>query len=74
MTKGDEFRANAVDCMRLAGAVGDSVTRMVLVQMADAWLRLADHVDLGKLYAPRELDSNGGASGEIVTGKPGSDC
>ncbi len=61
MSKGEEFRANAVDCMRLAGAVTDSVTRLVLLQMASAWRRLADHVDLGKLYEPGEPESSNGS-------------
>jgi hypothetical protein len=52
MTKSDEFRANAVDCMKLAAAVNDSTARLLFVQMADGWLRLADHVELGKQYEP----------------------
>jgi hypothetical protein len=54
MSKSDEYRANAVDCMRLSAVVGDSVTKLLFVQMADAWLRLADHAELGKLYEPRD--------------------
>ena len=62
MSKSDEYRANAVDCMRLSAVVGDSVTKLLFVQMADAWLRLADHAELGKLYEPR--DSSAGPSAQ----------
>jgi hypothetical protein len=61
MSKSDEYRANAVDCMRLSAVVGDSVTRLLFVQMADAWLRLADHAELGKQYEPRESSAGSSA-------------
>ena len=50
MTKSVEYRANAVDCMRLAAAVTDPETKPVFIQMAEAWLRLADYVELHKRY------------------------
>jgi hypothetical protein len=64
MSKSDEYRANAVDCMRLSAVVGDSVTRLLFVQMADAWLRLADHAQLGKLYEPRDGSAGPSAQDE----------
>jgi hypothetical protein len=64
MSKSDEYRANAVDCMRLSAVVGDSITRLLFVQMADAWLRLADHAQLGKLYEPREGSAGPSAQDE----------
>jgi hypothetical protein len=54
MTKSDTYRANALDCMKLAAAIGDATTKLLFVQMADAWLRLADHVELAKPYQPAD--------------------
>ncbi len=52
MNKGnsDAYRANAADCMKLAALANGSTTRLVFLNMAKAWLRLADHAELSKRY------------------------
>ncbi len=42
MTNEDRYRALALDCTRLAGAIGDPQSRLALLEMAQAWLKLAD--------------------------------
>ena len=39
------YRANAVACAELAEAVNDPYARLVLLNMAEGWLRLADYVE-----------------------------
>jgi hypothetical protein len=46
MSKCDEYRATAADCMKLAAVVNDPTARLVFLTMAGAWLRLADRVAL----------------------------
>jgi hypothetical protein len=45
MTKSQEYRANAVDCAKLAMVVSDPDSKLVLAKMAEAWVRLADYLD-----------------------------
>jgi hypothetical protein len=39
----DRYRALALDCTRLAAVIGDPQSRLALLEMAQAWLKLADH-------------------------------
>lgn len=48
MSRRDDYRGNAANCMKLAAVVNDPPTRLVFLNMAAAWLRLADYVALGK--------------------------
>jgi hypothetical protein len=52
--KSAEYRANAADCMKLAAAANGSETKLIFLNMAEAWLRLADHAELGKRYQTDE--------------------
>ena len=40
----DAYRANAEACAKLAETVSDAHAKAVLLNMAEAWLRLADYV------------------------------
>jgi hypothetical protein len=48
--KSAEYRANAADCIKLAGAANGSETKLIFLKMAEAWLRLADRIEFGKPY------------------------
>jgi hypothetical protein len=63
ISKVDEFRAYAVDCMRLAATISDPTRKLSMVQMAEAWNRLANHVELAKDYLSEDVAVAGGASG-----------
>ncbi|HEY2230832.1 MAG TPA: hypothetical protein VGI22_24460 [Xanthobacteraceae bacterium] len=43
--KSDAYRANALACAELAEAVNDPYAKLVLLNMAEGWLRLADYVE-----------------------------
>ena len=45
MNSSDAYRANAEACAKLAKAVNDPYDKVVLLNMAEAWLRLADYVE-----------------------------
>jgi hypothetical protein len=42
LTKSDEFRERAGECVKLAAAATDEKARAALMHMADAWVRLAE--------------------------------
>lgn len=42
----DAYRAKAEACAKLADKIADPRNKVVLLTMAEAWLRLADHVEL----------------------------
>ena len=44
MNNSDAYRANASACARLADEINDLPDKLVLLNMAEAWLRLADYV------------------------------
>ena len=44
-TRSDGYRASAIECAALAEVVENPRTKAALLIMAEAWLRLADHVD-----------------------------
>ena len=46
MNNCDAYRANAEACAKLAEAVSDPRSKVVLLNMAEAWLRLANYVEL----------------------------
>jgi hypothetical protein len=52
MTNCVAYRANAEACAKLAETVSDPHAKAVLLNMAEAWLRLADYV------ARRDQDVN----------------
>jgi len=39
----DEYRQNAIDCLRLARSTPIASDRTILVDMAHTWRRLAEH-------------------------------
>ena len=45
MNSSDAYRANAHACVKLAEAVNDPYDKVILLNMAEAWLRLADYVE-----------------------------
>lgn len=45
MNNSDVYRANAEACAKLAEAVNDPYDKVVLLNIAEAWLRLADYVE-----------------------------
>ena len=57
----DRYRAYASDCLRLGGTISDPTSKAVLLDMARAWVRLAEQaqknsqVDLVYESPPRPL-------------------
>ncbi len=45
MNNSDAYRANALASAKLAEAVDDPYDKVLLLNMAEAWLRLADYVE-----------------------------
>jgi hypothetical protein len=45
MNNSEVYRANATDCCKLAEVINDLPDKLVLLNMAEAWLRLADYVE-----------------------------
>ena len=45
MNNSDAYRANAKACAKLAEVINDLPDKLVLLNMAEAWLRLADYVE-----------------------------
>jgi hypothetical protein len=41
----NEYRANAKACAQLAEIVSDPYAQLLLLNMAESWLRLADYVE-----------------------------
>ena len=46
MNNSEVYRANAEACAELAETVDGPYTKLVLLNMAEGWLRLADYVEL----------------------------
>ncbi|HEY6257123.1 MAG TPA: hypothetical protein VIY51_15165 [Xanthobacteraceae bacterium] len=73
MSRRDAYRAFAADCMKLAAVVHDATTKLVFLNMAQAWLRLSDHVDLGRSYQVEGVFGADGAQGPSPQLDPGPD-
>lgn len=70
MNNSEKYRASAVACGDIAAAVEDTTAKFILLNMAEAWLRLADyaerrerHEEFGAANSPdqnasRKSDSN----------------
>jgi hypothetical protein len=56
MTVGDGYRKCAADCVWLAQKIQDSADKALLLEMAEAWRRLAERAEA------REAESNKGFS------------
>ena len=41
----DEYRRNAIECFRIADETITARSRVLLIHMAEAWLRLADQAE-----------------------------
>ena len=41
----DEYRRNAIECLQLADGISATPSRLLLIHMAQAWLRLADQAE-----------------------------
>jgi hypothetical protein len=39
----NDYRENAAECLRLAHEAQDARTKFVMLEMAQAWMRLAEH-------------------------------
>jgi hypothetical protein len=52
----EEYKRNAVECFRLAAELTDPEQRLVMLDMAYAWSRLADQAHKNRQYpeAPQE--------------------
>jgi hypothetical protein len=57
MNNSDAYRMTAETCAKLAETAEDTHARLILLNMAEAWLRLADHVE------QRERRGRGGPLG-----------
>jgi hypothetical protein len=57
MNNGDAYRVTAETCAKLAETIEDTHAKLILLNMAEAWLRLADHVE------QRERHGRGGPLG-----------
>jgi hypothetical protein len=62
MDECDAYRANAEACAKLTEAVNDPYAKLVLLNMAEGWLRLADYVEHRKL---KEGGEHFGADGSL---------
>jgi hypothetical protein len=49
LMKVEEYRRNAWACLKIAGEIADSNSKTALIQMADAWKRLADQAEKNNL-------------------------
>jgi hypothetical protein len=45
MSRSDEYRHNAANCLAVAGQTEDPTARAMLIAMARSWHRLADQAD-----------------------------
>lgn len=43
MKRSDEYHANAGDCLRLAQAIENPDSKALLLEMAQAWVKLAEY-------------------------------
>jgi|ERR1700674_1721496 len=43
MSAADDFKQNAKDCMSLARRASNQDSKVILLELAQTWLRLADH-------------------------------
>ncbi len=55
----NEYRRCALECVEMANAMDNPIHRLVLLQMAQAWMRLAENADkkssglISRIFAPR---------------------
>ena len=43
LSKTDEYKSQAAECLRLAHEVSDKTSKALFLTMAQAWLRLREH-------------------------------
>jgi hypothetical protein len=55
LPKADAYRGYAADCLRLAQSVSESVDKVLLLEMAARWLRLADFAETREKHSTGEL-------------------
>jgi hypothetical protein len=48
MSAGDEYKRNAAECLRVASELTDPHRRLAMLEMAQAWSRLADQAERNK--------------------------
>ena len=56
-----EYRQNAVDCIQLAKAITDVKRKLAIIDMAQAWQRLAEQAEINErrqLAGPHQLVPN----------------
>ena len=56
-----EYRQNAVDCIQLAKAITDVKRKLAIIDMAQAWQRLAEQAEINErrqLAEPHQLVPN----------------
>ena len=52
VSRADEYRRRAQQCLEMARTFGDHGARMTLARMAQAWLRVADNCQDAKKVRP----------------------
>jgi hypothetical protein len=52
-------------CAKLAGAVNDPYDKAVLVNMAEAWLRLADYVERKQNEVGEQFDASSSSDQDV---------
>jgi hypothetical protein len=57
----DKYRRHAVECLRIAEGIPESLNRMVLIDMAQSWLLLAQQAE--KTDAPNPDFATGSIGG-----------
>ncbi len=58
MDRSDQYRRFAQECLEMARTSESEQTRVVLIQMAQVWFRLAETRAGDKGKTPRDTDSN----------------
>jgi hypothetical protein len=58
MSTAAKYKRHAADCLRLAQSVSASGDRVLLIEMAAMWLRLADRAELIREQASHQQDRN----------------
>jgi hypothetical protein len=67
MNNSEAYRATAEDCAELAATVEDRHVKLILLNMAEAWLRLAAYVEQRDRNGDCEpLEANGSPDHEIT--------
>jgi hypothetical protein len=56
MGKFDEYQKHATECLEMARTVGDRDSRVILVEVAQLWMKLADRLKADQTENRRHRD------------------